>query len=74
MNKKFVYVIKVTNNDGSITYVGDHNSITDPWSYQLFDFACKYGFETEEEAIEAPVSFVNEGKAEKAEVTRLMVW
>ncbi len=74
MEKKFVYVVKVVNKDGSVTYVGDHQSITDPWSYQLFGFAYKYGFATEDEAIAAPVSFLNDGNAEMAKVIPLEVW
>lgn len=74
MEKKLVYVVRLMNKDNSRTYVGKHQSITDPFSYQLFQFACDCGFDTPESAMNAPVSFLNDGKAVEAKVVPLEIY
>lgn len=72
---KTVYVVRVYGHPDGTTYVGkEGKSITGPWSYQLMQFANSFGFATEQEAIEAPVSYYLEGKAAKAEIIPLEVY
>lgn len=72
---KRVYVVRVYGHPDGTTYIGkDGKSITAPWSYQLMKFADAFGFATEQDAIEAPVSYLCDGKAIKAEVVPLEVW
>lgn len=72
---KTVYVVRVHSHHDGTTYIGkDDKSIIGPWSYQLMKFANAYGFATEQEAIEAPLSYWCEGKTTKAEVVPLEIW
>ena len=72
---KTVYVVRVYGHPNGTTYIGkEGKSITGPWSYQLMKFADSFGFATEQEAIEAPISYWCEGETTKAEVVPLEVW
>lgn len=72
---KKVYVIRVYGHPDGTTYIGkDGKSLTAPGSYKLMKFADESGFATKEDAIEAPVSYLCDGKATKAEIISLEVW
>lgn len=75
MSKKTVYVVRVYGLPEGTMYVGKGGAkIAGPWSYQLMRFADEFGFNSESDAIEAPVSYYFEGKATKAEVISLQVY
>lgn len=72
---KRVYVVRIYGHPDGTTYIGkDGKSITAPGSYKLMKFADESGFATKEDAIEAPVSYLCDGKATKAEIISLEVW
>lgn len=72
---KRVYVVRVYGHPDGTTYIGkDGKSIIAPGSYKLMKFADESGFATKEDAIEAPVSYLCDGKATKAEIISLEVW
>ncbi len=72
---KTVYVVRVYGHPEETIYLGkDGRYITAPGSYKLMKFADESGFATREDAIEAPVSYLCDGKTTKAEVIPLEVW
>ena len=75
--EKIVCLIKVTAEDGSVTWIGkNETTICDPWSHQLFDFAKENGFESEDAALETPNSLFDMFGDQYviARVTQLLVW
>ena len=75
MKSNIVYVVKIRDKDDNRIYKGKNNNvIKDPFSYQLMEFAEKYGFETKYDAFHAPVSYGLEGTAECAEIIPLEVY
>jgi hypothetical protein len=72
---KTVYVVRVYGHPEGTVYLGkDGRYITAPGSYKLMKFADEFGFATKEDAIEAPVSYLCDGKTTKAEIIPLEVW
>ena len=72
---KRVYVVRIYGHPNGTIYIGkDGKFITAPGSYKLMKFAEESGFATKEDAIEAPVSYLCDGKATKAEIISLEVW
>ena len=72
---KRVYVVRVYGHPEGTVYLGkDGRYITAPGSYKLMKFADESGFATREDAIEAPVSYLCDGKTTKAEIISLEVW
>lgn len=59
---------------GTIYLGKDRRYITALGSYKLMKVADESGFATKEDAIEAPVSYLCDGKTTKAEVIPLEVW
>lgn len=71
---KTVYVVRIYGLPQGAIYVGKGSAkIERPQSYQLMKFANEFGFATEQEAIQAPVSYYFDKKATKAEVIQLEV-
>lgn len=72
---KTVYVVRVYGHPDGNRYIGkDGQYVIAPKGYQLMKFAESFGFATEQEAIEAPISYWCEGQTTKAEVVPLEVW
>lgn len=72
---KRVYVVRVYGHPEGTIYLGkEERYITAPGSYKLMKFANESGFATKEDVIEAPVSYLCDGKATKAEISSLEVW
>lgn len=72
---KRVYVVRIYGHPNGTIYIGkDGKFITAPGSYKLMKFAEESGFATKEDAIEAPVSYLCDGKATKAEIISLELW
>ena len=71
---KRVYVVRVYGHPEGTIYIGkDGRYITAPGSYKLMKFAEESGFATKEDATEAPVSHLCDGKTAKVEVISLEV-
>lgn len=75
MAKKIAYVVRVYGLPEGNVYVGKGGAkLAAGRSYQLMRFADEFGFDSEADALEAPVSYYFEGKAAKAEVISLQVF